>query len=171
MANGQRTRITLLAVVAVLLCGCQHGNRTVYDEASRGESRARAERLIEEGQDVNQRDPATGLTPLYAAVMHGHMKMANLLLDNGADPNVVNEKDGRTPLHVAASKGYNKITLALLRNGANPNVQDSIGNTPLHYSMAMHHEKTSGALRAYGADPAVANNQGITAQNIGNGSP
>ena len=42
-----------------------------------------AELLIEWGADPNYRD-RSGLTPLQAAVNHGHFKLAHLLIEKGA---------------------------------------------------------------------------------------
>jgi ankyrin repeat protein len=117
----------VLAAV-LLVAGCT-GERTVYRQAELGEHRDLVRRLVmEEGQDVNQVDEESGLTPLQIAVIRGHEEMVHALLRLGANPNV-HDAQGRTPLEDAYAFGHDDIVDMLLSYGAegghaNPEAKD-----------------------------------------------
>lgn len=112
----------------LLVAGCT-GERTVYRQAEMGEHRDLVRRLVvEEGQDVNQVDEESGLTPLQIAVIKGHEEMVHALLRLGANPNV-QDPQGRTPLDDAYVLGHDDIVDMLLASGArgadaNPGAKD-----------------------------------------------
>ena len=68
--------------------------------------------LLEAGADVNRRDPATGRTPLHAAIAAGPAgdapEIVRVLLDNGADVNA-------TTLDGASALGMSHLAAARLR--------------------------------------------------------
>jgi ankyrin repeat protein len=68
--------------------------------------------LLDAGADVNANGDM-GASPLYFAVMRGHVQVAELLLQNGANPDASNEL-GFTPRSLAKHK-QNKAMLALFR--------------------------------------------------------
>ena len=58
-------------------------------------------------------------TPLLAAVLGGHVDMAQLLLERAANPNGCKRvSNGDTPLHVAARTGHVRLLQLLLWHGA-----------------------------------------------------
>ncbi|RDW68803.1 ankyrin repeat domain-containing protein [Aspergillus mulundensis] len=61
-----------------------------------------AERLLDEGADINARD-STESTPLHIAAAAGYVKMVKMLLHKGAEVDLVN-MDHSTPLHCAGLK-------------------------------------------------------------------
>ena len=75
-------------------------------------------------EGINSLDQKLGWSPLYRAVICGHVDLVRLLLQSGADPNVRN-KLGETPMHQAADAGNYKITQALLEKRADPNLQQA----------------------------------------------
>jgi len=88
-----------------------------------------AQKLIEKGIDVNQRDHF-GNTPLHKAVRYP--EMVKLLLDHGA---LVNAKNlmGETPLHLAIP--YKDSVELLLSRGADKRLKNFAGRTPIDYCM------------------------------------
>lgn len=86
--------------------------------------------LLHIGAKPNVRDDGDGMTPLYHAVMMGHIDIMNLLLIYKADPNVM-DKRGTTPLYFACMYSDIAIIKALLDNGADYNAACSAGNLPL----------------------------------------
>ena len=58
-----------------------------------------------------------GTTPLLAAIVAGHLRIAEILLEVGADVDC-KQNAGETPLHIAALKGYSTISLMLQERGA-----------------------------------------------------
>ena len=71
---------------------------------------------------VNSLDAKLGWSPLYRAVICGHVDAARFLLKQGADPNLRN-KVGEVPLHQAADAGNVKLAQVLLEHKADPNLQ------------------------------------------------
>lgn len=88
-----------------------------------------AQKLIEKGIDVNQRDHF-GNTPLHKAVRYP--EMVKLLLDHGAQVNAKNLM-GETPLHLAVP--YKDSVEILLSRGADKRLKNFAGRTPLDYCM------------------------------------
>mmetsp|Transcript_31268 Transcript_31268/g.54312 ORF Transcript_31268/g.54312 Transcript_31268/m.54312 type:complete len:151 (-) Transcript_31268:899-1351(-) len=75
-------------------------------------------------------DTELGWTPLYRAVMCGHVMIVKELLRRGADPNRLN-KYGEAPLHQAVNVSEDVVT-ALLDSGAQIDIRQFDGETPLH---------------------------------------
>ncbi|MXX95477.1 MAG: ankyrin repeat domain-containing protein [Gammaproteobacteria bacterium] len=75
------------------------------------------QRLIEDGDSIDQRNPLTNGTPLLTAVLFGQEEVVKFLLEQGA---AVNARDryGSTPLMTAAFIGNATITKLLLEAGA-----------------------------------------------------
>jgi hypothetical protein len=92
------------------------------------------EKLLELGQDINVLD-SNGIGPLYAAVCHNHLAVAELLFKcRNLDVNVQNT-DGVTPLHAASRLGHIDIVRLFLQFSRawtiEINVQDRNGWTAL----------------------------------------
>ncbi len=132
--------------------------------AQRGELQ-KLKRLVERGQDVNQRD-GYGTTPLMEAAWMGHTECMEYLLQNGAEVDVstaaiigdlegvrraveaghdVNQMDGydRTPLIWAAIHGQIDCVEWLLQNGA----QVDLGEDDDEQYTAMHYAAKGGHLQ------------------------
>lgn len=117
---------------------------------------------LEEGADPSWRDPATGETPLHAALCRAnrpaHGRIVRALLAAGADvhaatvPGAVLDSfmrdvraRGETPLHRAAAFADAETVAALLAAGADRTVRDAHGDTPLGW--ASWHLRPDAVLR------------------------
>ena len=118
--------------------------------------------LIEQGADPNHPDPATGETPLHAALCKPNRPaydlVVSVLLAAGADPNRATKPGvetggfmrdsrtmGETPLHRAAAFGSEETIQRLLDRGASREARDVNGDTPL--SWASWHTRPDAILR------------------------
>ena len=107
--------------------------------------------LIEHGWDPNATRPATGESPLHAALCtsnrQAHDAVITVLLANGANPNCLTRpsmatdhfmRDCRTraeaPLHRAAAFGSEATIQMLLDAGARIDVKDMNGDSPLTWA-------------------------------------
>ena len=103
--------------------------------------------LMEEGADPNFPLPATGETPLHAALCKAdsaaHLGVINVLLSAGADPKAATlngmetgsfmrdcRTKGETPLHRAAAFGTGECIQLLLDAGADKSAKDMNGDSP-----------------------------------------
>jgi ankyrin repeat protein len=118
--------------------------------AFHGHSRL-CEYLIEQGADVNKPLPATGESPLHAALATAnrqtHDAVVKVLLASGANPNCVTRPavvtdhfmrdcrtKGETPLHRAAAFGTEATIQMLLDAGARLDARDMNGDSPLSWA-------------------------------------
>ncbi|CAB0038618.1 unnamed protein product [Trichogramma brassicae] len=91
-------------------------------------------------QNPNGLDPVTGDSPLHAALLHGHEKIAEWLLRSGADPNSAN-MIGWTPLHIACRRDNDLAEKFLkicdeLRKTVQIDAVDKLGYTPLRLAVS-----------------------------------
>jgi len=84
--------------------------------------------MIDQGADLNQRDPL-GVSPLEWAAMYNHPDAITLLVKAGADVDARNPK-GSTALHAAAFVGRTEATRALVGLGADVQAANHRGDTP-----------------------------------------
>ena len=84
---------------------------------------------LAQDNDVNERDPDHGLSPLHYAAKRGDMACVRVLIKHGAQVNA-RAPDGRTPLHYAAAYSNRDICLELLSYWADVNAVDNYGCTP-----------------------------------------
>jgi ankyrin repeat protein len=72
-----------------------------------------------------------GWSPMHAACLGGHTRVASLLLHSS--PGLIDSAlpDGTTPLYIACSKSFPETAEYLLRCGANMNTARADGRTPL----------------------------------------
>lgn len=86
--------------------------------------------ILDQGVDINYRDPATMDTPLTKAARFDRLDMVNELIARGANLNLQNEK-GDTALIVAATWGRDEMVKALIQSGADIYIDNSAGYTAL----------------------------------------
>ena len=86
--------------------------------------------LIASGSDINEKEPASGSSPLTTAAMMNRKEIARLLVEAGADLNQANN-DGSTALHTAAFFCRTEIVKLLLENDADKSIQNNSNATAL----------------------------------------
>jgi len=111
-------------------------------------------RLLEEGLNVNSKDP-DGRTPMMYASFNGHTEIVSELLEKGT---IVNLRDnyGRTPLMFASSGPFPETVKLLLQNKAEPDLVDGEEHfTALMYAAAEGHIEVVRILLDNKADPTL----------------
>ena len=82
--------------------------------------------------------PASGGTPLHAALAANQVETALLLIESGADVSIADSR-GHTPFHIAAEKGLVPVVKALLARGADAHAVDAEDRTPLSRAVTRGH--------------------------------
>jgi NAD(P)-dependent dehydrogenase (short-subunit alcohol dehydrogenase family) len=85
---------------------------------------------IEAGENLNEREPSGGSSPLIVAATFGQTEVAKALIGAGADLNQQNN-DGSTALFSAAFLCHTEIVAALLDAGADKSIRNNAGSTAL----------------------------------------
>jgi len=109
-----------------------------------------ARKLVEQGADVEAKDPSTGASVLHYAVMRGNPDMLRWLLARGADVNS-RTKNGTTPLHTAVVYNRYEVAEMLLNRGADVDAKSTSGATPLAIASAARNRGIADLLRSRGA--------------------
>ena len=111
---------------------------------------ANAMKMIEQGADIEAKDPGAGASALHYAVMKGEMPMVGLLVQRGADVNS-RTKSGTTPLHTAVLYNRFDVVEYLLDKGCEVNAKSTSGATPLGLALAARFQRIEKLLRGKGA--------------------
>jgi hypothetical protein len=109
-----------------------------------------ARKLVEQGADVEAKDPGTGASVLHYAVMRGNPEILQFLLGRGVDVNS-RTRNGTTPLHTAVLYNRYEVAEMLLNKGADVGAKSSSGATPLAIATAAKNRTIAELLRARGA--------------------
>ena len=107
-------------------------------------------KLIEQGADVEAKDPGTGASVLHYAVMRGNPEILQFLLGRGVDVNS-RTRNGTTPLHTAVLYNRYEVAELLLNKGADVEAKSTSGATPLAIATAARNRTIADLLRARGA--------------------
>lgn len=128
-------RISLAAVMALLLIGCGHGRggSPLINAVRKGWGESALE-LIRSGADPNLPGGVNGWTPIMHAIHKGQTEMVRLLLQHGADPNL--RAGGTTPLIMAAGYGYEEKVRILLQYGADVKMRTDYGASALDVAVS-----------------------------------
>ena len=111
---------------------------------------ANALKMIEQGTDLEAKDPGAGASPLHYAVMKGEMPLVGMLVQRGADVNS-RTKSGTTPLHTAVLYGRFEVAEYLLDKGSDVNAKSASGATPLSLADTARFQRIGKLLRERGA--------------------
>jgi ankyrin repeat protein len=79
-------------------------------------------------------------TPLMAAVVKGHVEIAQAFVEAGADPNLT-DANGATALHYAVLFNNQELAILLMEAGASAFMKNNAGQSPLDFAK-MHNDKT-----------------------------
>ncbi len=109
-----------------------------------------ARKLVEQGADVEAKDPSTGASVLHYAVMRGNPDILKWLLARGVDVNS-RTRNGTTPLHTAVVYNRYEVAEMLLNRGADVDARSASGATPLAIASAARNRVIADLLRARGA--------------------
>jgi hypothetical protein len=127
----------------------QPASRSLHEYIAKGDY-GTALKMMEQGADVEARDPGAGASVLHYAVMRGRMPIIDLLLSRGADVNS-RTKMGTTPLHTAVLYARLEVAELLLDAGADIHAQSASGATPLAIAEAARNQPLAVMLRGRGA--------------------
>jgi len=109
-----------------------------------------ARKLVEQGADIEAKDPGTGASVLHYAVMRGNPDILKWLLSRGVDVNS-RTKNGTTPLHTAVVYNRYEVAEMLLNRGAEVDAKSTSGATPLAIASAAKNRVIAELLRSRGA--------------------
>ncbi len=124
-------------------------SRSLHEAVVRGDAAA-ARSMLDQGADIESKDPGSGASPLHYAVMKGRMEIVDLLLARGADVNS-RTRNGTTPLHTAALYSRREVAARLIEKRADLNAVSASGATPLALANAAKNRPIEELLRSSGA--------------------
>jgi hypothetical protein len=122
--------------------------QTLHAAIARGDY-GNAMKMIEQGADIEAKDPGAGASALHYAVMKGEMPLVGLLVQRGADVNS-RTRSGTTPLHTAVLYRQTEIAEYLIEKGADVNAKSTSGTTPLGIALAANYHTIEQMLRRRG---------------------
>lgn len=102
----------------------------------------KAQRLIDQGADVDDCDNQLGVSPLHCAVYRGNEEMVELLLNSKANINATC-KDGKTVLHIAGEQGHRKLIRFLLHRRVKSRKANQQGETALQLAIGTTHDEAT----------------------------
>jgi ankyrin repeat protein len=120
------------------------------------------QKLLNEGVDINGKNPFLGKTALMHASGQGLTEVVEFLLERGADANAKTD-EGETALMIASAKRNSNIVKLLLDKGAEVNAKTTYGKTALWIASDNKHSDVVRILVNNGADVNQKDSQGITA--------
>lgn len=130
-----QTRVLSLIMIFFLsfVLGCF--GKSLHKSIREGDFQT-AERLINEGADINTPTKIDGFKPLHLAAINGDLHTAKLLLSAGVDVDTKIDSGWSlnkswTPLMFAIEKGHTEMVNFLISRGANIETQNQEGGTPL----------------------------------------
>lgn len=117
--------------------------------------------LIDNGDNVNRRNPVTLDSALLNAAGWGNKECVSVLLRAGADPNARNAL-GTNALMRAAENSNSEAIPILLNVGIPVNIQDERGRTALYRAVASSNVQVCRLLIESGADWDIQDDSGVS---------
>jgi len=102
-------------------------------------------RTLDDGGDVDGREPKTEATCLHFAAKGNHPDIVELLTKRGANVNLAN-KEGATPLHEAAAQGGEACIRLLLEGGSRLEAKDKTRQNAIHLAAFYGREQALQAM-------------------------
>ena len=135
------------------------GKLTPLGFAARNGNFSQVQKLLDEGQEADQRGGDLNFTVLHLACMieSGNAPMVELLLSKGASV-ALKDNTGNIPLNIAAEKGDQDIVKMLLEAGSDINNVNRGGWTPINLAVRHKRGHVAKILIEAGADCNIRNN-------------
>ena len=148
-ARGEPVAVAVPAIPAAPSATALTLSRSLHEAVVRGDLEATL-KMLEQGTDIEAKDPGSGASPLHYAVMKGRMEIVDLLIARGADVNS-RTRNGTTPLHTAALYSRKEVAERLIEKRADINALSVSGATPLTLASAAKNWPIADMLKARGA--------------------
>lgn len=120
-------------------------------------------RLLDEGTDVDMREPNSGFTAAYLAAGEGNLRSLELLMSYDARLDLSSFTGSMLPLHIAAYNGKLDVVNLLLSTDSPRALRSSRGESALHLAAAHGHDAVCRALLEAGADVHGRTSRGASA--------
>ena len=146
--------VALPVAVSMAIAGVATAAEPALVDAVKAEDRARVERLVAGGADVNA-PQGDGATALHWASHRDLEEVAAVLIRAGAEVDAADDH-GVTPLALASLNASDAMVGLLLDAGADPNAATTSGVTPLMTAARVGHAGVVRRLLRAGADPTAA---------------
>jgi ankyrin repeat protein len=123
---------------------------------------SQVESFLEEGVNVDAKDPFFKTALMYASVQ-GNTDLILLLFRHGANVNECTNNGYTTDTALILTCEQNQIEAAemLLQHGADVNFESRFNWTALHWACDLGNEDLVSLLLHYGANPSLQNNDGL----------
>ena len=154
--------LILVTASAILLLG---SCATQLHSAAEQNSVDRVQRLVEEGQPIDQRNHL-GETPLMIATQEGNFETVTYLVEHGADVNAAKPGGGETPLRFAIDNNDYRMVEYFIEHGADVDQANQFGWTPFMTATRVGNKRILELLAESGADPYALTNDGEDAMTV-----
>lgn len=131
-------------------CSPREMGAGIVSAADSGDTAA-IQSCLNNGDDINERDPDTGDTPLIAAAARGRLDAIKLLVKHGANLKA-HDNMGNGPLMTAIASNQPDAAVLLLDLGADPHDKGDYTMSPFALARSMSEEKVCTAIKKHGGE-------------------